>query len=109
MTAQESRPVHHSERPSQQLINVTTGSVSQVPDGQLPDVPDLLTSEDWADLVSRVSGALVVVVRTSAGRYRRRVYLSLSAAEAARDRAVERGHDAVLTLCELRPVVIGNG
>ena len=48
--------------------------------------------------------ALVAVVETPAGRYRRRVFLSLDAAHKALDRAAERGLDAHVLLCELVPV-----
>ena len=49
-------------------------------------------------------GSLVVVVRTPAGRYRRRVFLTLAAAERARDRAQDAGHDAEIVLCRLTPM-----
>lgn len=63
---------------------------------------------DLADVREAVDGALVVVVTTPAGRYRRRVYLSLRAAEAAVDRAERRGQVARIVLCSLLPVrVIG--
>ncbi|SNU00956.1 hypothetical protein SAMN06298212_10572 [Ruaniaceae bacterium KH17] len=48
--------------------------------------------------------AYVVLVSTREGRYRRRVFLSLHSAVHAAERARERGQDADLVLCELRPV-----
>ncbi len=48
--------------------------------------------------------ALVAVVETPKGDYRRRVFLSLHAAHRALERAGERGLEARVVLCELRPV-----
>jgi hypothetical protein len=48
--------------------------------------------------------ALVAVVETISGHYRRRVFLSLEAAHRAFERASDRGLDARVVLCELRPL-----
>lgn len=48
--------------------------------------------------------ALVAVVETAGGQYRRRVFLSLDAAHRALERAAARGLEARVLLCELRPV-----
>lgn len=48
--------------------------------------------------------ALVAMVETPGGTYRRRVFLSLAAAQNALERAAERGLEARVLLCELVPV-----
>jgi hypothetical protein len=48
--------------------------------------------------------AYVAVVEIAEGKYRRRPYLSLAAAQAAVERAEKRGVAARLALCELRPL-----
>ena len=48
--------------------------------------------------------AYVAVVEIADGKYRRRPYLTLAAAQAAVDRAEARGVQARVTLCELRPI-----
>lgn len=47
--------------------------------------------------------AFVVLMNTRNDRVRRYVYLSLHSAAAAVERARDRGMDAELVLCELRP------
>lgn len=61
------------------------------------------------DLDTVINGALVTVVRTTEGRYRRRVYLSLKAAENAAKRAQDAGHHAEVILCELHALPRLNG
>lgn len=51
-----------------------------------------------------VSGAFVALVETPAGKYRRRVFLTLAAAEKAVQRAHDAGHSATVVLCQLTPV-----
>jgi hypothetical protein len=51
-----------------------------------------------------VTGVHVVVVETTAGRYRRRVYFNLPGAQRAADRAIMAGHSAHVILCRLMPV-----
>lgn len=46
--------------------------------------------------------AYAVLVSTTGGRWRRRLFLSLSAAERAADSARDRGHAAELILVRLR-------
>lgn len=48
--------------------------------------------------------AIVVLVQDKAGRYRRRVFLTLASAERAVDQAAARGVDAQVVLCRLTPV-----
>lgn len=54
-----------------------------------------------------VTGVHVVVVETTAGRYRRRVYFNLPGAQRAADRAAMAGHPAAVILCQLMPVTGG--
>lgn len=51
--------------------------------------------------------AYVAVVEVAEGKYRRRPYLTLAAAQNAVERAEARGVAASVTLCELVPVVGG--
>lgn len=62
------------------------------------------TSADAAALVELLDGALVLVVRTAAGRHRRRTFLALRSAERAAARARAAGYHAELVLCQLVPV-----
>jgi hypothetical protein len=67
---------------------------------------DLATKTIPADTTAAalITGVHVVVVETAAGKYRRRVYLSLDSAQRAADRAIMAGHPAHLILCQLTPV-----
>lgn len=56
------------------------------------------------DAAGIVDGAYVVVVKVDDDHYRRRTYLSLSAAERNADRARARGQGAEVVLCRLSPV-----
>ncbi|MCI1788620.1 MAG: hypothetical protein LKI58_11275 [Actinomyces sp.] len=51
-----------------------------------------------------LSGVYVVVVEVDGDHARRRVYLSLTAAQRAQERAQERGQTAEVVLCSLDPV-----
>ena len=62
------------------------------------------TADDWQKLAAHVNGAFVVLVETSHGNYRRRVWLTLAAAERAAIKAQDAGHNAVVVLAELRPL-----
>ncbi|WP_432244806.1 hypothetical protein ACRB8A_12440 [Arthrobacter sp. G.S.26] len=64
-------------------------------------------SIDGATATALVTGVHVVVVETAAGKYRRRVYLSLNSAQRATDRAIMAGHPTHLILCQLMPVTGG--
>lgn len=59
---------------------------------------------DWQRLAAQVDGAFVVLVETSHGKYRRRVWLTLAAAERAAIKAQDAGHNAVVMLAELKPL-----
>lgn len=71
-------------------------------------VPPGLT---WDEAATHVDGTFVVVVKVTGGRYRRRCFLTVKAAEAAARRATDRGENAVVILSELRPLyhVAGGG
>lgn len=58
---------------------------------------------------SYLTGALAVLVSTPHGRYRRRLYLSLSSAERFAERARDRGEDVHLVLVELHAVGLVGG
>ena len=55
-------------------------------------------------LAQYVQGAFVVVVQVGEDRLRRRIFLSLAAAQHAVERAQDRGHEAQVVLCQLQPV-----
>lgn len=67
------------------------------------DTLSLSTRADRAAVTLHVTGVHVVVVETTAGRYRRRVYFNLPGAQRAADRAIEAGHSAHVILCQLVP------
>jgi len=72
---------------------------------KLGDEPSLLHSVDPRDGVARhVGGTFVVVVEATGGKYRRRCYLTVKAAENAARRATDRGETATVYLAELRPL-----
>lgn len=65
--------------------------------------------EDADAAAEAVEGALVVCVRVADAKYRRRVFLTAKAAEAAVRRARGRGQTATLLLAELRPTYVVGG
>lgn len=84
---QESRPGHESKA----AVNLATKSI--------PAAPDYYT-----EAAAHVIGAFVAVVESSHGTPRRRVFLTLAAAEKAILRARMAGHRANVVLCNLLPV-----
>lgn len=66
---------------------------------------DSQSTRDQADVVSAVTG-YALAVETGAGRYRRRLFLTLAAAENAVSRARERGQYAEIILVRLVPVEV---
>ncbi|MET3718319.1 hypothetical protein [Arthrobacter sp. UYEF21] len=87
--AQESRPGHESKA----AVNLATNSIT--------------ADTDKTTATALVTGVHVVVVETPAGKFRRRVYLSLDNAQKAADRASMAGHPACVILCQLMPVTGG--
>ncbi len=70
-----------------------------------PDGSTSLTSvEPLDDIARHVDGAFVVVVKVTAGHYRRRCFLTVKAAESAARRATDRGETATVYLAELKPL-----
>ena len=65
--------------------------------------------DKWQRLALHIDGAFVMVVETTHGKYRRRVWLTLAAAERAAEKARDAGHDAVVMLAELKPLQRGVG
>lgn len=55
-------------------------------------------------LAQFVQGVFVTVVQDDRGHARRKIYLSLAAAQHAVERARDRGHEASVVLCQLQPV-----
>jgi hypothetical protein len=56
------------------------------------------------EIARHIGGTFVVVVETPAGKYRRRCFLSVKAAEQAAQRAIERGENVKVYLAELKPL-----
>lgn len=71
-------------------------------DGLTPSISP--NADQWQRLASHVDGAFVVLVETSHGRYRRRVWLTIAPAERAAQKARDAGHNAVVMLAELKPL-----
>ncbi|WP_425308747.1 hypothetical protein AADG42_08300 [Ammonicoccus fulvus] len=61
------------------------------------------------EYAKHVDGGFVAVVEVADGRYHRRVFLTLKAAEAAVRKARARGQSARIVLAELRPLYIVGG
>lgn len=61
-------------------------------------------SDFYLDAEAYVIGALVAVVETPSGKPRRRIYLTLAAAEKSVLRARMNGHRASVVLCKLIPM-----
>jgi hypothetical protein len=59
-----------------------------------------------ADHRQRVQGCLVLFVETTDGRYRRRPFLTLAAADRACRRAEQSGHVASVVVARLEPVAV---
>lgn len=77
---------------------------------QAPDMfsggndPSISATTDNTTAAALVTGVHVVVVETTAGKHRRRVYFNLPGAQRAADRAIMAGHSAHVILCQLMPV-----
>lgn len=77
------------------------GTNDQVGAGSIPSLHDTLGADDIA---THIDGTFVLLVKTTHGRYRRRCFMSVKAAENAARRATDAGHNATVVLAELRPV-----
>lgn len=105
--AQDERSRPAGNGPATDSLNDNTASVTRPSHADRPSHAGRLVHH-WLAAALEVAPdrlALVAVVQTSAGTYRRRVFLSLDAAQKALERAEARGLDAQVVLCELRPVV----
>jgi len=90
------RPPGRESRPRE-------GAALEINAGQAVDTSTLL----YPDEVARhVDGCFVAVVETPSGTYRRRVFLTLNAAERAVDNARARGCGARIVLAELKPLYL---
>jgi hypothetical protein len=63
-----------------------------------------LSSDPLDDIAQHVDGAFVVIVRVSGGKYRRRCFMTVAAAERAARNAQDAGHSVEVVLAELRPL-----
>jgi len=61
------------------------------------------------EIARHVDGSFVLVVMVTAGRYRRRCFLTIKAAENAARRATDRGENAKVYLCQLQPLWVVRG
>lgn len=82
------------------------GSSSAVQAGEATDEATRLLPVQHARHAPRVRGGFAVVTETPDHKYRRRLYLSLSAAEKAAKRAEAAGYSAEVILCRLEPVAV---
>ena len=67
-----------------------------------PALPHSLDPLD--DIARHVDGAFVVVLKVTGGKYRRRCFLSVAAAQNAAQKATDRGEAATVMLCQLKPL-----
>lgn len=72
--------------------------------GAAPNLNRASHSTDLAAALHRVDHALLVTRAIRGGKVRRRILLSLDAAQRAADRAEAAGHQATITLVRLLPV-----
>ncbi len=90
-------PPERSSRPSGQT---GAAEISGAADGSsLPQ-----DAAGWDDVAAHIDGAFVLLVKTAAGRYRRRCFLTCASAERAARRANDRGEAAWIVLAQLKPV-----
>lgn len=78
-----------------------------IPEDEAAFAPFAIGGHSLPDAVDMLNGVHVLMVAYKVAgkiRYRRRFFVSLAAAEKAKDRAVMRGHAASITLCKLAPV-----
>jgi hypothetical protein len=54
-------------------------------------------------IAQHVDGCFVVVVRVTGGKYRRRCFITVAAAERAARNALDAGHNAEVYLAQLKP------
>lgn len=65
---------------------------------------DLVHVDPLDEIAQHVDGTFVLVVKVSAGKYRRRCFLAAAAARKAARNAIEAGHNATVFLAELKPL-----
>ena len=88
-------------------VSMATDSSSIAPNTDGSCLTSGLPLHRWLADASNVPAerlAYVAVVEIAEGKYRRRPYLTLAAAQRAVERAEARGVTATVTLCELVPV-----
>jgi hypothetical protein len=66
--------------------------------------PSQVPADPLDELARHVDGSFVLVVHTTGGKYRRRCFLSVTAAERAARNAVADGHIDQIYLAELKPL-----
>jgi hypothetical protein len=87
-------------------------ATSTHPDGDETLNADLILvspADNRDELVRVIDGTFVVVVKVTGGRYRRRCFLSLRAAQDAARRAQQHGETAAVVMAELRPLWLVSG
>jgi hypothetical protein len=65
--------------------------------------PDQNT-EDWQNVAEQIGGTFVVCLYRGDGRHLTRCYLTVKAAQAAAERARQRGQSCTVVLSELKPL-----
>jgi hypothetical protein len=56
------------------------------------------------ELARHIDGSFVLIVKVTGGKYRRRCFLTVAAAERAARNAQDAGHNATVFLAELKPL-----
>lgn len=84
--------------------NISEATKTETESSPTLDTTRALTLVELDDLAAHVDGSFVVVVKVSSGRYRRRCYLTARSAQAAAERAIDRGETAVIYLAQLQPL-----
>ncbi len=62
------------------------------------------SSDEWQSYAKQIDGAFVVIVKITAGTYKRRCYFTVEAAQDAVKRANARGENATIFMAELKPL-----
>jgi hypothetical protein len=76
-------------------------AATKLPDDKLSLIP---LGNPLDEVAQHVDGAFVVVVRANGGKYRRRCFLSVAAAERAAHNALDAGYHVEVYLAQLKPL-----
>lgn len=83
-----------------------TGENGAALNNSSPD-PILSRTIENGEAAEQLAGCLVLLVKVDNAHYRRRVFLSINAAQRALVAAREKGYSARVVACELHPLTVG--